>query len=93
MTFSNRRHDIIAIALLLMIAAALLMDVVAGSSVFYFRDLTRYYFPVKKMVRDIASDLNRSPKTKCSIRPPGSFCCRTIDSDFTWRFSFTWRSH
>src|SRR2546428_1441208 len=53
MTFSVRRHDIIAIAFLLMIAAALLMDVVAGSSVFYFRDLTRYNFPVKKMMRDI----------------------------------------
>jgi hypothetical protein len=53
MTFSVRRHDIIAIALLVMIAAALLVDVVAGSNVFYFRDLTRYYFPVKKMMRDI----------------------------------------
>lgn len=49
----ERRHDAIAIALLLLIEAALFADVIAGSGVFFFRDFSRYYFPVKKMQREI----------------------------------------
>lgn len=51
--FGSRRHDIAAIALLTLIAVALFADVLTGSSVFFYRDFSRYYFPVKKMMRDI----------------------------------------
>lgn len=51
---AGRRNDVLAIALLLLILAAVFADVLAGSGVFFFRDFSRYYFPVKKMLRDIA---------------------------------------
>ena len=49
----ERRHDIAAVALLLLIEAVFFADVIAGRGVFFFRDFSRYYFPIKKMQRDI----------------------------------------
>lgn len=48
-----RRHDSIAIAILGLLATLLFLDVVLGTHNFYIRDLTRYYYPAKEVIRDI----------------------------------------
>ena len=48
----ERKHDLAAIALLLLVTCAVFADVIAGSSVFFFRDFSRYYFPVKHVQRE-----------------------------------------
>ncbi|MFP5245973.1 MAG: hypothetical protein ACLGH0_04705, partial [Thermoanaerobaculia bacterium] len=48
-----RRHDLIAIAILSLLATLLFADVLVGSHNFYMRDLTRYYYPTKHAIRDI----------------------------------------
>ena len=48
-----RRHDSIAIAILGLLATLLFLDVVLGTHNFYIRDLTRYYYPTKQIIRDI----------------------------------------
>jgi hypothetical protein len=48
-----RRHDAIALAILALIATILFIDVIAGAQNFYIRDLTRYYYPTKQVIRDI----------------------------------------
>lgn len=50
---TTRREDFIAVALLMLILLVVFADVVAGWGVFYFRDFSSYYFPVKKMMRDV----------------------------------------
>ncbi|MDQ3283901.1 MAG: hypothetical protein M3Q69_21060, partial [Acidobacteriota bacterium] len=48
-----RRHDAIALAILTLIATVLFFDVLVGTQNFYLRDLTRYYYPTKQVLRDI----------------------------------------
>ena len=48
-----RRHDSIALAILALVATLLFVDVLAGTHNFYMRDLTRYYYPTKQVLRDI----------------------------------------
>ncbi len=49
----SRRHDWLAVALLALIATLFFADVFAGKGNFYMRDLTRYYYPTKQVLRDI----------------------------------------
>ena len=51
-----RRHDLFAIALLSLIATLFFIDVLSGTDNFYMRDLTRYYYPTKQILRDIVQD-------------------------------------
>ena len=47
------RHDAFAVTILILITTFLFVDVLVGTHNFYLRDLTRYYYPMKQMVRDI----------------------------------------
>lgn len=49
-----RRHDVLALVLLAVIATVFFGDVLVGVSNFYIRDLTRYYYPTKQILREIA---------------------------------------
>jgi len=51
-----RRHDWIAIGILAVLATAFFADVLIGSANFYMRDLTRYYYPAKHLLRDIVQN-------------------------------------
>ena len=53
MTTDSRRHDLLALALLAALATAFFADVLAGSANFYMRDLSRYYYPTKQVLREI----------------------------------------
>lgn len=48
-----RRHDTLALGFLALLATLLFYDVLAGTSNFYIRDLTRYYYPTKQILREI----------------------------------------
>src|SRR5207237_10537958 len=48
-----RRADIIAVASLALIATLLFGDVWLGINNFYMRDLTRYYYPTRQILREI----------------------------------------
>jgi hypothetical protein len=49
----ERRHDLLAVTLLSLLCVAWFADVFAGLGNFYMRDLTRYYYPAKQILRDI----------------------------------------
>jgi len=49
----TRRHDWIAAAILTLLASLLFIDVLVGSGNVYMRDLTRYYYPAKQILREI----------------------------------------
>ena len=49
----NRRADTIAILTLALLGSLLFIDVLIGVNGFYMRDLTRYYYPTKQILRDI----------------------------------------
>lgn len=49
------RRDWLLVALLVVMASAFFADVLAGVNQFYMRDLTRYYYPTKKILRDIVA--------------------------------------
>ena len=49
----SRRHDALAIALLGLLATLFFLDVLIGTGNFYMRDLSRYYYPAKHVLRDI----------------------------------------
>jgi hypothetical protein len=49
----SRRHDLIALAILILIPTILFGDVLIGRQNFYMRDLTRYYYPAKQILREI----------------------------------------
>jgi hypothetical protein len=51
----SRRTDAVALASLLLLAGILFADVLLGTHGFYFRDLTRYYYPAKQVLRDVVS--------------------------------------
>ena len=48
-----RRHDVLAVGALILISCLFFGDVLIGKSNFYLRDLTRYYYPTKKAMRNI----------------------------------------
>lgn len=50
---TSRRSDLIALSTLALVPALLFLDVLAGNSVFYARDVALYFYPVKKIFRDI----------------------------------------
>ena len=49
----GRRADAVALASLALIATLLFADVLIGINNFYMRDLTRYYYPTKQILREI----------------------------------------
>lgn len=49
----SRRTDLLVLALLALIATVFFADVLAGINEFYMRDLTRYYYPAKQILRGI----------------------------------------
>ncbi|HEX9982100.1 MAG TPA: YfhO family protein [Thermoanaerobaculia bacterium] len=49
-----KRHDHLAILFLILLPTAFFADVLFGVNQFYMRDLTRYYYPAKQVVRTIA---------------------------------------
>jgi hypothetical protein len=52
----SRRHDWLAVALLALITTLFFADVLAGKGNFYMRDLTRYYYPTKQVLREIVQN-------------------------------------
>ena len=53
---STRRQDTLAVAALAILASLLFIDVLIGTSNFYMRDLTRYYYPTKQIYREIVQN-------------------------------------
>jgi hypothetical protein len=51
-----RRHDVLALSILALIATLFFADVLIGEGNFYMRDLTRYYYPTKQILREIVMD-------------------------------------
>ena len=49
----RRRSDLIAIIALVVLATIFFADVLIGVNNFYMRDLTRYYYPAKQILREI----------------------------------------
>jgi hypothetical protein len=49
----SRRTDALAVASLALILTILFGDVLIGANNFYMRDLTRYYYPAKQILREI----------------------------------------
>src|SRR5213592_2489871 len=49
----RRRADVIAITTLVILATIWFADVLAGVNQLYMRDLTRYYYPTKQILREI----------------------------------------
>ncbi|HEX7155222.1 MAG TPA: hypothetical protein VF618_27380 [Thermoanaerobaculia bacterium] len=49
-----KRHDRLAILFLILLPTAFFADVLFGVNQFYMRDLTRYYYPTKQILRTIA---------------------------------------
>jgi hypothetical protein len=49
----KRRTDLLALGLLFLIATICFADVLAGINQLYMRDLTRYYYPAKQILREI----------------------------------------
>ena len=49
----TRRHDLLAAGALVLLASIFFGDVLIGTHNFYMRDLTRYYYPTKEVLRNI----------------------------------------
>ena len=49
----RRRADVIAVTTLALLATIWFADVLIGVNQFYMRDLTRYYYPTKQILREI----------------------------------------
>lgn len=49
----SRRSDLAAIAILALLAFALFSDVLFGARSLYIRDLTRFYYPAKQVLREV----------------------------------------
>lgn len=47
------RHDAIALSVLALLGTLFFADVLIGTNNFYLRDLARYYYPAKQVLRDI----------------------------------------
>lgn len=52
-TSAARRHDVLALVVLVLLATVAFGDVLVGTRDFYLRDLTRYYYPTKQILREI----------------------------------------
>ncbi len=50
----SRRADVLAVASLALIVTLSFADVLIGINNFYMRDMTRYYYPTKQILREIA---------------------------------------
>lgn len=50
---TQRRQDLLAIVLLVLLPTLLFADVLFGSKNFYLGDITRFHYPMKKIVREI----------------------------------------
>jgi hypothetical protein len=50
---NSRRADRIAVSALVLLATLFFADVLLGINQFYMRDLTRYYYPTKQILREI----------------------------------------
>jgi hypothetical protein len=50
---SRRRADLLVIGFLLILCAAPFADVLFGYRSIYIRDLTRYYYPTKRIIREV----------------------------------------
>ena len=51
-----RRSDRLAVVVLGLLATLLFIDVLIGTQNFYMRDLTRYYYPTKQVLREIVQN-------------------------------------
>src|SRR5881275_3240698 len=51
--FSARRADLLAVTALALLATIFFADVLFGVNQFYMRDMTRYYYPAKQVLREI----------------------------------------
>src|SRR5881275_1096416 len=51
--FSARRADLLAVTALALLATIFFADVLFGVNQFYMRDMTRYYYPAKQILREI----------------------------------------
>jgi hypothetical protein len=49
----SRRHDLAAITVLIAVPSLFFLDVLLGWSGFYLLDVSQYYFPAKKLLREI----------------------------------------
>jgi TM2 domain-containing membrane protein YozV len=49
----SRRTDLLALALLFLIATISFADVLVGVNQLYMRDMTRYYYPAKQILREV----------------------------------------
>jgi hypothetical protein len=49
----SRRHDLLAVSALVLLASLFFADVLLGVNQFYMRDMTRYYYPAKQILREI----------------------------------------
>src|SRR5882762_11875167 len=49
----SRRTDFLALGLLFLIATIFFADVLLGINELYMRDMTRYYYPTKQILRDV----------------------------------------
>ncbi|MCU1229588.1 MAG: hypothetical protein JWO97_2472 [Acidobacteria bacterium] len=49
----RRRHDVLALSILALLGTIFFADVLFGINQFYMRDLTRYYYPTKQILREI----------------------------------------
>ncbi|HEX2121081.1 MAG TPA: hypothetical protein VHL59_05495, partial [Thermoanaerobaculia bacterium] len=52
----TRRNDVLALSILALLATAFFIDVLIGTQNFYMRDLTRYYYPTKQVLREIVQN-------------------------------------
>lgn len=50
---THRRHDLLAAALLLVLPTLFFGDVLFGDNNFYLRDLTRFHYPMKQILREV----------------------------------------
>ena len=53
---TQRRQDLLAVLLLILLPTLLFADVLFGSKNFYLGDITRFHYPMKKIVREIVRE-------------------------------------
>jgi hypothetical protein len=52
-TTPQRRHDLLAVTLLVILPTILFWDVLTGVNGLYLRDLSRYHYPMKQILREV----------------------------------------
>jgi hypothetical protein len=52
-TTTQRRHDLLAVALLVLLPTILFWDVLTGVNGLYLRDLSRFHYPMKQILREV----------------------------------------